>query len=322
MHHLVRLFPGIWRISGPLSGLLWLYQVRRLVKRIKPDILDAHYIGIPAYLGVVSGFRPLAYNAWGSDILIDIDESRLRKYITKYSLKKAALVTCTSPQLKDRLEELGIAPNRVKVAFLGVETNIFSPEYRDETLIGELGIANSPIVISTRNLKPVYNLEMLISAIPLVLKEIPEAIFIFAGHGEQRNYLEGLANDLGISDSIRFIGHITHNMLPKYLASSDVFISVSLSDGTPQSLLEAMACGLPAVVSDIPANRLWIEDGGNGFLVPIGDHQMLADKISYLLKNRDIREKFGTLNREKAKERAEYENQMSKIETMYKELLQ
>ena len=122
-----------------------------------------------------------------------------------------------------------------------------------------------------------------------------------------------MAKSLGISDSIRFLGWIPHGELPEYLASSDIYVSTSLSDSTSLSLQEAMACELAPVVTDLPANREWVTDGENGFIVPINDIQSLADRIVYLLKNNEARKRFGKAGREVIKQRAEYEREMEKM---------
>jgi glycosyltransferase involved in cell wall biosynthesis len=162
--------------------------------------------------------------------------------------------------------------------------------------------------------------ETLIKSIPLVLHEVPEAKFIIAGEGEQRSYLESLTQSSGVSSGVRFIGWISNNELPDYLASSDVYVSTSLSDGTSISLLEALASELAPVVTDIPANRPWVNDGDNGFLVPTGDYKMLASKIVQLLKDSEARTRFGKIGRNMVVERAEHENEMSRVEEIYEGL--
>ena len=97
------------------------------------------------------------------------------------------------------------------------------------------------------------------------LAEMPQAKFVIAGTGEQQAYLRELTHDLGVSNNTKFIGWVPRSELPKYLSSADVYVSSSLSDGTSNSLLEAMACGLAPIVTDIPANQTWIDDGKNGF---------------------------------------------------------
>ncbi len=321
MHPLVRLFPRIWKVSGYLSGILWLFQVRRLVRRIRPDILDAHFITLNGYLAVISGFHPLILSAWGSDVLISPQRNPIHRFLTEYALKKAEIVVCDSETVRKELIKLGTNPSRIRKIFWGVDTQKFAPQQRDNEIKRRLALVGAPVVICTRHLEPLYNVQMVIKAIPLVLKQVPKVKFIIVGGGEQRNYLEDLANSSGVLDSTRFIGWIEHDELPNYLALSDVYVSTSLSDSTSLSLQEAMACELAPVVTDLPANREWIVDGKNGLIVSTNDVHVLAAKITHLLENEQVRERFGKAGREIIKEKAEYEKEMDRMERIYQELL-
>lgn len=305
-------------ISGYVNSLAWSIQVRRLVRRIKPDIIDAHYITIYGYLAITSGFQPVVLTAWGSDILIEARQRRLYRFLTKYALKKAEIVICDSEMMKSELWQLGANPSRIRIIYNGIDTQKFSPQ-RGQGFKERLGIPEVPVVISTRNLRPVYNVEMLIRTVPLVLKQEPQARFIIIGDGEQRDYLNELASSLGILHNVRFMGWVSHDELPDYLASSDIYVSTSLSDSTSLSLQEAMACEVAPVVTDLPANREWVKDGENGFIVPLDNPEVLAERIIYLIKDKETREKFGKEGRKIIKERAEYEEEMNKMEKIYQE---
>jgi glycosyltransferase involved in cell wall biosynthesis len=321
-HLLLRLLPQIWRVSRYFSGLLWLAQTRKLVRTINPDILDAHFITVDGYLAVASGFHPLVLSAWGDDILIDPVKNFVYRFFTRQALRRADRIICISSALKEEVTKFGISPGMIDIVFIGTDTQKFSPNQRNADVLQNLGIpASCPVVISTRSLWPIYDIETLIKAIPLVLKEVPQARFIIGGQGEQRNYLVKLAKDLGIYDAIKFPGWIPPEDLPVYLASSAMYVSTSLSDGTSISLLEAMASGLTPVVTDIPANRPWVEDGQNGFLFPVKSHEILAVKIVYLLKNTDLRNKFGQANRRIIQEKAEFHKEMAKVEKTYLDLV-
>jgi glycosyltransferase involved in cell wall biosynthesis len=322
IHLLTRFAPRIWTVSQYFSFLSWIPQVRRLINRIKPDIVDGHFITIYGFLAACSGFHPLVVSAWGSDILIHPKRNLILKAIIKYALGKADMVTCDSEVAREGLTKLGVEPAKIRVILKGVDTQQFSRQHMNEELRTRLGISGVPTIVSTRSLEPIYNVEMLIKAIPLILKHTPEAKFVIVGSGKQRKYLENLAISLGISDSIRFVGRVLHDELPEYLALSDIYVSTSLSDTSHISLQEAMACQLAPVVTDIPANHAWIEDGKNGFIVPVDDIRALADKIVHLVRNEHLREEFGRENRRIIQEKAEYENEMSKIEKAYRELEQ
>ena len=324
VYPLIRLLPlpQVSHVSIYLSALPWVLQVRSLVKEIKPDIVQAQFIGVPGYLGAASGFHPLVLIARGSDILIMPKQNPMYRFLTKQALKRADCIICVSSALKEEVIRLGALKNKVEIAPAGVDTEEFSPGLRNEMLLRMLEIDDSPVVISTRSLKPIYDVETLIKAIPLILAEIPQAKFVVAGTGEQEDYLKELARDLGVANNTKFIGWVPRTEVPKYLSSADIYVSTSLSDGTSNSLLEAMACGLAPVVTDIPANRPWIKDEENGFLFPTRGYERLAAKIIYLLKNQEARGHFGRRSRDMVRGEAEEETQMRKLERIYYELVE
>jgi glycosyltransferase involved in cell wall biosynthesis len=324
IHLLTRLAPKIWAVSQYLSFLFWILQVRRLIRKIKPDVVDGHFITVYGFLSAFSGFHPLVVSAWGSDMLVQPKRNPVSKFTAKYALRKADIIICLFPidVAKEQITELGIDSNKIRTILLGVNTAEFNPSHRDDKIRQILGIEDSqPIVISTRSLAPIYNVDTLIKAIPLVLEEIPQAQFVIAGAGKKQGYLGELVRDLGVSNNTKFIGWIPRAELPKYLSSADIYVSSSLSDGASVSLLEAMACELAPIVTDIPANRPWINDGENGFLFPTGDYKTLASKIIYLLSNEEVRSNFSRKSREIVRNKAEQQTEMEKIDSIYTELI-
>lgn len=236
-------------------------------------------------------------------------------------LRKADLITCDGENMKEEMINMGINPNKIGTVYHGVNLKLFNPKQKNEKLKEDLKIYNSPIVVSTRTLTLIHDIWTTIKSIPLVLKEVPDTKFIIVGRGKTRLH-EELAKSLGILDNIRFIGLVQHHELPKYLASADVYVSTSLSDGgIAVSTLEAMACELPVVVTDSGDNKKWIKDGENGFVVPIKDPKSLAEKIVYLIKKEDARKRFGKLNRKMVEEKAEYYKEMEKMDKLYRELI-
>lgn len=302
-----------------------LLEIARLIKKIRPDIVHAHYIshfGILAGLyGWLSGFKPIVLTAWGSDVLID--PKGFKKWLVKYALKKADCVTCDAEHMIEELIGFGTDPKKIEHIYFGTDIQKFNPRQKSEKLGEKLGVLNSPTIISIRTLKPIYDVGSLITAIPLVLKEVPETKFVIAGRGSQEAELKQLAKSLGVSDSIRFVGFIPNAELPKYLASSNIYVSTSLSDaGIAASTAEAMACGLPVVITDFGDNRNWVEDNVNGFIVPLKDPKALAEKIIYLLKNEGLRMKFGMRNRKIIEDRNNYYKEMEKMENLYIDLVE
>jgi len=317
IHLLKRFTPKIWPITRYLSFLQWIFQIRRLVKEIKPDVLDAHFVIDNGLLAAFSGFHPFMVTAWGSDVLIFPRRNFIWKTVAKYVLKRADRVICDSEVVKTGLLSLDTIEEKITKVYNGINTSQFSPQQANEDLKNKLGITGFPTVISIRHLRPLYNVAMLVKAVPLVLKHAPQARFIIAGDGIQRGYLENLAATLGGAQNISFIGYIPHDELPAYLASSNIYVTTSRSDSSSQSLQEAMACELAPVATDLPANREWIKDGENGFIVPQDDHQALAERIVFLIENSETRVKFGKINRKLIEDNAEYEKEMAKVERLY-----
>lgn len=323
LHVLKRFGPKIRIINYLINSLPLLLQFKRLVKDIDPDIIHAHYIMETALLGAASGFHPLVVTAWGSDILIAPRKSRISRWMAQYILKRADLITTDGNHMEKPLMELGADPKKTKIVYFGVDIRKFKPGKKDERLSQELGVAKSPTIISLRRLEPLYDVVSLITAAPQALKEVPEAKFLLIEKGSEEVRLKQLAESLGISDSVRFVGWVPGDKLPQYIALGDIYVSTSLSDaGLASSTAEAMACGLPVIITDFGDNRSWVEDGVNGFLIPLKDPQALASKIIHLLQNGELRKQFGRANRQIIEERNNWEKEMGKMGKLYEELVE
>ncbi|BAI60843.1 putative glycosyltransferase [Methanocella paludicola SANAE] len=296
-----------------------IFQMSRIINSIKPDIIHAHYITKYGILGALLGYKPLIMSAWGSDILIDTKGIFL--YPIKYALSKAMVVHCDGENVRDELVKLGVDADRIRLIYFGTDPGRFNPDKKREQLKEELGIAGHPMIICTRNFYPSYDVQTLIRSVPLVLKSIPDAEFVFFGRGPG-DELKELASSLGVASNVHFLGYVPNDELPVYLASSDIFVSPSLSDGgIAVSITDAMACGLPVIVTDVADNSKLIKDNVNGFVIPVKSPEVLAEKIIYLIRNDNLRAKFGNLNRSIIVNEYNYFKEMKKIENIYKESL-
>jgi len=295
--------------------------VRRLVKQIKPDILHAHYAGVNGVLGWLCGVHPYVITAWGSDILIAAKKPAMKIFI-KRALASADMITADAFHLKDEMIRLRLPKEKMEIINFGVETEIFCPRAADIGLQKKLGIQNHPSIISARSLEPIYDIATLLEAAAMVIVErIPAVKFIIGGRGSQEAELKRQANKLGIENNLTFAGFIPHDELREWFCSADIYVSTSLSDaGIAASTAEAMACGLPAVVSDTAENNKWIENNRNGFLFPAKDAKKLAEILIRLISNADICREIGIAGRKTIIERNDYDNEMAKMEKLYEKL--
>ena len=326
VHNLKRPFALRFGLDFPFK-LAHARILRRLIRGIDPDILHAHYLVDYGLYGALCGFKPFIVTAWGSDVLfVSSEGSRkyfVKKYIAKYVIRKADLVTGDSSSLVRAVVGLGVDESKVKLIVHGVDLRGFHPVKNNEKFKKDLCIPQDYcVVISTRNLEPVYDVATLIKAMPYVIDECRNTFFLLVGDGTLRRRLEELAYKLGVAENVRFVGSVSNREMPKFLGVSDIFVSTSLSDTRSVSLLEAMACGLPVVVTDLEGNRECVKEGVNGFVFPKRDFKALAEKIVYLLRNEDARREFGSANKRYTEEEGNYEKEMGKMEKLYKELVE
>ena len=302
-----------------------LLEVRRITRTIKPDLVHAHYL---SHFGVVgglltrtSGFHPLVLTAWGSDVLIEGAERKAG--LVGAALRQADCVTCDSPHMVARLVCIGAPPEVVRIVNFGVDTDKFRQQAAQHDMRTELHLHDGPVVISLRSLRPVYDVATLIRAIPAVVHAVPGVTFVIAGDGEERASLEALAESLGVVERLRFLGMVANEALPDYLNCSDVYVSTSRSDaGIAASTAEAMACGLPAVVTDFGDNGSWVKDDETGYVFSRGDHKALAERLILLLGDAELRQRLGAAGRRTIVERNSYRSEMKKMEEVYLDLIE
>lgn len=321
LHALRRFGPKTRAINYLINTLPLMLQFKRLIKNISPDIIHAHYIMETTLLGAASGFHPFVVTAWGSDVLIAPQESRISRLIARYVLKRADLITCDTEHMQPSMIKLGADHDKINIIKFAVDTREFKPGQKNEMLMGELGILNSPVIISLRHLELLYDIETLLVSAHLVLKKVPEAKFVILGKGSLETKLKELSQSLGVSDSVRFVGLVPADKVPQYLMSADICVSTALSDAGPGGIIEAMACELPVITTDFGDNRKWVEDGVNGYIIPLKNPRVLASRIVHLIRNPDIRQKFGQINRRIIVERNTWETEMGKMEKLYEELI-
>ena len=261
-----------------------------VVFRHRCHLIHAHWAIPTGLIGVLVGSflkTPLIVTIHGSDFRIGAMKTPILKKIFVYVCEKAKHIICVSEVLKRDIEKLGIKGEKISVFPMGVDESFF----RSSTNRGVNRMGQSFTILSNRQLQPIYNISLLVRAIPMVLKEEPNAKFIIAGIGSERENLERQVKDLNIRSRVQFLGWVNHEEMPKFLSRADIYISTSLDDGTSVSLLEAMASGAFPIVTDIPSNREWISDGENGFLVSLDEERFLAGKIVEAIRNRDLRER-------------------------------
>jgi glycosyltransferase involved in cell wall biosynthesis len=283
----------------------------------KCHVIHAHWAIPTGIIGVWVGTllrKPLIVTIHGSDLRMALERSGLIRKLFTYVCKKVIHINCVSEVQKKEIEQLGIMSDKISVIPMGVDEAFL--EIRKNRKI-ELN-KHPFIVISNRNLLPIYNVSLLIRAIPIVLKEEPETKFLIAGDGSEKEKLQKEVEELNLSASVQFLGQVPHKDMPKLLAQADIYVSTSPYDGTSVSLLEALASGVFPVVTDILSNREWIVDGDNGCLVPKENENMLAKKIVEAIRDRRFLKEAFDKNRIIVMQRAYWGENVKKIMELYR----
>lgn len=285
-HHSARIYS-----MSALRGLM----LRKFTNALKPDVLIGCWALEYGFYSALSGFKPFVLIIWGSDVVVAPKLFFIFRLMVMFALKRADAVILDSEVQRDAAVKLGCDPKKILKLPWFDPKDIHIKTSRVEVR-KKLGWTGNPIVICLRRHEPIYGVEYVVEAIPHILNALPEARFLMIGDGQLTGKLKRMVNELGLQKYVKFLGHVSHEEATTYLNAADVHVSMSLSDGTSASLLEAMSLGVPSIVTSIPGNMEWIKDGWNGCLIPVRDSRQLADKVILLLKDEKLRKRV----REKA----------------------
>ncbi len=315
----------------PLNQIDKLFGFKKLLKDIGAEVLYSYTLfnRYPGYLGLFSDFHPYVITPLNGDLLWEPDKrtqswlTYRQRYLIKRAVKKGDHLTASTQAMKSSWLKHGASEDGITmVVDPGTDTNLFRPRSRMNSLREELGLDNCRVVLSTRSLGAFYNIDIIIKSIPMVLTKVPDTKFVFIWHAGSENqvkYIENLINQLNISYAVRLVGNVKdYSKVPEYFNMSDVFVSLSSCDTVPNSLLEAMASGVPAICAELQPINEWITNGENGLVVPQRDPDVTASSILKLLENPSLREQFSKVNLHKIREKADFEKQMVKLQNIFK----
>ncbi len=273
--------------GGRLGYFLKLRAARRAIRRIQPDVLHAHWLTSYGLLALACDRRdlPLVVTAHGDDVLIAPRNPLLRRIVRRV-LRSANLITVPGDAMRVAALEL-LAPQDPPAG--GIAVFQYGVECARLAAAGRAARAAAPPrhgrvrLVSARAMLDLYRIDALLDAVALLASDGDDVHLDLLGDGPERAALEARARRLGIDDRCTFHGAVTPGQLERVVGASDVYVSVSESDGVSLALLEALALGAVPVLSDIPANRPWVNDGATGILVDI-DPADIADGIRQALR--------------------------------------
>lgn len=280
-------------------------EVGRVLTKLRPDLIHAGPVQSPAFLTAAAGGAPLVTMSWGSDLL-QAARSGLGRWLARWTLKRSGAIACDCQAVRRRAIELGAEEEDIFVFPWGVDLQTFVPGEADR-LRRQLGIGEHAFVLlSTRSWEHRYGIPELVEGFIGAARQREELRLIMLGGGRLEAEIRPRLARAGLLDRVLMPGRIANDQLPAYYQASDLYVSASHSDGSSISLLEAMASGLPAVVSDIAGNREWIEPRENGWWFGKGRAGELANAILHALSEREALAEMGRRSRQIAEDRADW----------------
>jgi glycosyltransferase involved in cell wall biosynthesis len=304
---------------------IWEIWLRRFLHQWHPDILHAHRVNSAGWLAAASGFHPLVITPWGSDLYQLAQQTRLARWLAHCVLARADLVTADAQDLLNVAAKYGANPNCLHLIQWGVDRSHFHPGSADTILRTELRLGAGPVILSPRAVNQIYNLEIIIQALPEVKAALPGAVLLLRDYNTDQDYkrrLEELIVQLELVDDVRWVERVEpYERVAELYRLADVVVSVPTSDSTPVSILEALACGIPVITTDLPALREWLTPGVSGLMVSQRDPHELASTLIQLLTNADLALRFKRIGPMIIETRASHQLEMEKMEQLYQTLL-
>ncbi len=302
--------PFQWRSLPAL-----LADLNRVLREVQPDVLHAGPIQTTGFLSALSGYQPLLTMSWGSDLLKDADRSRIYNWMTRFTLKRSTALAGDCAAVRSKAQTFGFPPERAFIFPWGIDLDHFSPGGEEESEAAHDFRARRHwedcfVVLSNRSWEPVYGVDVALKGFARAAQEEPLLRLLLLGGGSLAPQIHRLIQEQGLEDKVFMGGNVPQADLPNIYRSADLYLSASHSDGSSVSLMEALGCGKPVLVSDIPGNREWITPGMEGWLFPDGDDRALAEGMlnaaRSLAFSRSNLPEMGKQARQKAVERADW----------------
>ncbi len=242
--------------------------------------------------------------------------------IGKAVLKDAYRVITVSKETMKYVLRLGADKSKTSVIYNGVDIDTFHPANKSESR-KKLGLPkNRKIILSVRRLVYKNGLGTLIESVPLVARDHPDTLFVVAGKGPSRKFIEDRIKELGIEYNIKLTGFVPDELLPVYYDAADYFVLPSASgEGLPLVLLEAMSCGLPVVATIVGGTPEIVDHMKNGVLVPPRNPEAMAETLSKLLSEEGVGLAIGEEARKNVEKRYSWEENVRQLEQIYNEFL-
>jgi L-malate glycosyltransferase len=298
---------------APTGYFLNKWQLKRLLKRIKPDLLHTHYASGYGTLSRLSDFHPTLLSVWGSDVFVFPYQAKWKEKILRLNLAAADYIASTSHIMKQQTEKFVAPKHPITITPFGVDCEKFK-------LFNEFKNSDEFIVGTVKGLEENYGIEYLIRAFAILKKNYQGAKqlkLLIAGIGSLENQLKTLTAELGIANETEFLGYVPNSDVPKILNRFSVSVCVSVSESFGVAVIEASSCGIPVVVSDVGGLPEIVKNNETGFIVDSKNPEATASAIMKLIEDPELKKRMGTAGRNYVLKNYEWNENASRMKKLY-----
>jgi len=268
---------------------------RKLIRKNHYDLTHSFFTVPCGFISLLLKWQyklPYIVSLRGSDVPeYNVRFSLLYKFLKpliKLIWKKSSAVIANSQGLKD-LALKTMPEKEIGIIYNGIDTEQFKPQAKEKS--------DEFKILSTSRLIPRKGIKYLILAAGQLIKKNKQIKIVLVSEGDEKEELENLAGRLGISENVQFAGSVDHAKISEFYNQADAFVMTSLNEGMSNTMLEALASGLPIISTETGGAKELVQDGINGFLICMKNSEDLAEKISRLMANDGLRERMALESR-------------------------
>jgi glycosyltransferase involved in cell wall biosynthesis len=302
----------LFTFLNKVNYLCALPELKKAIKLFKPDIIHAHYASSYGLLGALSQFNPFIISVWGSDVLSFPKINFITSNIIRFNFSLADKILVTSQTLYNASKHYTKKPLTI-IAF-GIDSELFNPINHVE---------NEAIIFgSAKALTSIYGHDTALKAFALARNELPiNSHFLLAGAGNQKENLENLVKNLGITKNVSFIGHLNSDEILSFLNKIDILVNLSRSESFGVIVLEAASCEIPSIVTDTGGLKEIVNQNVTGIRVPLNDEKEAAKAMVLLAKNKHLRVNMGKEARKLVLEKYKWAKCLNEMSDVYLSVL-
>lgn len=299
---------------GKARYLLHARRVKKLVHSLQPDIVHALHLTSYGFLAALADAHPLVISVWGTDVLEAPNLTPFHRWLTRYALSHADVITATGLHLATATTPFAPRDVPITVVPYGVDLKAFKPKKRRPR--------KKVVIGAVSRLSVEKGVEHLVEAFALLRHRYGARVELqIAGDGPEEASLRALSKKLGVEDGIDFRGWVEHDALPEFLQGLDIFALPSTYEGFGVAAVEASAMALPVVATNVHGIPDVVMDGQTGLLVPPKDPEAMAAALGKLVEDVDMRHTLGEAGREFVASQYDWQQNTAQMDTIYENVL-